>query len=119
MAGKPAQIRTAEIKQIVKMLFENRSDGDIMRELCLPERTFFRYKHQIYKQYADQFKQQQMSDIAYYSAKLHHKLTRYQNIVESKLDSCVDIKDTAVLIELATDLSTTIFEVETHRLETT
>ena len=58
-----------------------------------------------------------MSNIGYYSAKLHHKLTRYQNIVESKLDSCVDIKDTAVLIELATDLSTTIFEVETHRLE--
>ena len=82
-------------------MFEGKSDNDIMRELGLPECTLARYKHRVYQDYTDQFKQEQMSNIGYYSAKLHHKLTRYQNIVESKLDSCVDIKDTAVLIELS------------------
>ena len=46
-----------------------------------------------------------MSNIGYYSAKLHHKLTHYQSVLESKLDSCTEAKDTTAIVELAADLA--------------
>ncbi|HET7345617.1 MAG TPA: hypothetical protein VFJ05_07075 [Nitrososphaeraceae archaeon] len=115
--AKSQQIRQAEKNTIVKMLMNSRTDNDILSELKIPYRTFHRYKQQIYQDYADQFRQEQMSNVGYYSAKLHSKLTQYQSVLEAKLEKCTEVKDITALIDLAADLAKTVFELEMHKLE--
>jgi ACT domain-containing protein len=117
MAGKPLKTRGAEIKQIARLLFENKSDSEIIRTLNLPTRTYYKYKHHIYQDFANDFKEEQMSNVGYYSAKLHYKLSQYQAMLESSLDSCTEAKDRIATVDLAADLAKTIFELEMHRLQ--
>ena len=44
------QVRAAEIKVIVDMLDEWKTDAEIMEHLRIPSKTYYRYKQQIYKQ---------------------------------------------------------------------
>jgi ACT domain-containing protein len=83
--AKSEQIRQGEKNTILKMLMDCHNDNEIINELRIPRRTFYRYKKQIYKEWSESFLQQRASDVGFHTERLRNRLTRYLKVVEKNL----------------------------------
>ena len=92
------------------------TDLEIIKILKIPERTFYRYKSKIYRDYAERFYLKRFDDTAIYTEQLRNRLVKYLKHFESKLDSC-NSRDLPAVGELIVSTAKTIFELDMQSFE--
>jgi hypothetical protein len=117
-------LKAFELSEISRLLTNFKTDKEIMRDLNIPKRTYYRYKSKLLAESAEHFKNQKLEDVALYKDLLNDRLTHFLGLLDDKIQRSIDVRDTmnptkdlTGLFNCAKDMSIAIFQLNTQGIE--
>ena len=100
---KSRQVKNAEIKVITDLLDDWKTDKEIMKELRIPNTTYYRYKQQIYEQDKELLAQTRTNELDHRIMQVRNSLEYCikinKNICEQSKDDKARIEASAMIVK--------------------
>jgi hypothetical protein len=107
-------LKAFELSEISRLLTAFKTDKEIMRDLNIPKRTYYRYKSKLLAESAEHFKNQKLEDVALHKDMLNDRLTHFLGLLDDKIQRSLEVRDT---MNPAKDMSIAIFQLNTQGIE--
>ncbi len=116
MAKIPAAIIRLHLEELAKKLAQGYSDKEIMQELNLNRRTFYRYKAKVFKLWGDIAARRSGQSLEFQAQVLADRFSRLYRGLEQNITNANNkstrLRDKATAAHVAADLAIQLFKLE-------